>query len=134
MLVMENIIIAIITGIVAIIVAIIGIQQRKNTSNISKNTESINGLGLKSPLTQIKLIETLNSTVEAQNKQIEILRGIVDEQRIQLKEKDIQLIELTKRVSNLEQLTIEQALIIRGLERSKGHQMQHEDGETQEYE
>lgn len=127
---MENILIAIITGIVAIIVASIGIQQRRNTSNISKNTESIDGLNIN----PIKLIETLNNTVDAQNKQIDILRGIVDEQRIQLKEKDDQLIELTKRVSNLEQLTIEQALIIRGLERSKGHRAQHEGGETQEHE
>ena len=130
MIVVENILIAIITGIVAIIVASIGIQQRRNTSNISKNTESIDGLNIN----PIKLIETLNNTVDAQNKQIDILRGIVDEQRIQLKEKDDQLIELTKRVSNLEQLTIEQALIIRGLERSKGHRTQHEGGETQEHE
>jgi uncharacterized coiled-coil protein SlyX len=136
MIAVENIIIAIITGIGAIIVATIGIQQRKNTNNIAKNKTSADEYELEhSSSNQTKLIDTLNNTVEAQSKQIEILRGIVDGQRAQLLEKNEQLIELTKRVSNLEQLTIEQALVIRGLERSKGHRStQHEGGETQEHE
>jgi len=131
----ENIIIAIITGIGAIIVAIIGVQQRRNTASISKNRASIDDEILSTKTDHARLIDTLNDTVEAQSNQIEILRKIVDEQRIQLKEKDLQLEELTKRVSKLEQLTIEQALVIRGLERSRGRRgQQNEGGETQAHE
>jgi predicted RNase H-like nuclease (RuvC/YqgF family) len=137
MIAMENIIIAIITGFGAIIVAVIGVQQRKNTANISKNKTSMDeeiASTDKNKIDQYRLVATLNNTVEAQQRQIEILRGIVDEQKDQLKEKDTQLEELTKRVSKLEQLTIEQALVIRGLERTKGRRAQHEDGETQAHE
>lgn len=122
---MENVIIAIISGIVAVVVAIIG---RSRITSFRENQEK---------KADPKLVETLNESVAASIKQIDILRGIVDEQRIQLTEKDREIADLTKRVSNLEKLTIDQALLIKTLsksdvQRTKARRtVQREDGETE---
>jgi hypothetical protein len=121
----ENVIIAIISGIVAVVVAIIG---RSRITSFRENQEK---------KADPKLVETLNESVAASMKQIDILRGIVDEQRIQLTEKDREIEDLTHRVSNLEKLTIDQALLIRNLSRSDVQKtkarrtVQREDGETE---
>lgn len=125
MIAVENVIIAIISGIVAVVVAIIG---RSRITSFRENQEK---------KADPKLVETLNESVAASMKQIDILRGIVDEQRIQLTEKDREIEDLTHRVSNLEKLTIDQALLIRNLSRSDVQKtkarrtVQREDGETE---
>jgi predicted RNase H-like nuclease (RuvC/YqgF family) len=112
---MEQIIIAIIGGIVAVIVAIVGMWSKNRQQLSSEDSEDA-----PAPVTTAKLIETLNSTVEAQTKQIDILRGIVDEQRLELAEREREIEDLRTRVSNLERLTVQQALLIGELEKSKG--------------
>lgn len=113
---MEQIVVAIIGGIVAVIVSIIGVWNKSKQTKSSNSTES----GFIEPPTTAKLIETLNSTVEAQSKQIDILRGIVDEQRLELAVREKEIEDLRFRVSNLERLTVQQALVIGELEKSKG--------------
>jgi predicted RNase H-like nuclease (RuvC/YqgF family) len=108
----EQIIIAIIGGIVAVIVALVGMW--------SKAKQQITAPDKPTAVTNSQLIETLNSTVEAQTKQIEILRSIVDEQRLELAEREREIEDLRMRVSNLERLTVQQALLIGELEKSKG--------------
>lgn len=109
----ENVLIALITGLAAVIVGVLQVWKKisLNADNIQANADAID----KSD-TSRGLINTLNSTVSAQTKQIDILRGIVDEQRLQLEDRDIKITDLTNRVSKLEQLTISQALIISNLE------------------
>lgn len=128
---MENIVIAIISGIVAVLVAAIGVY-RKSSKIASEENPTIS-----EPLAEHneKLIITLNATVKAQTEQIDILRGIVDEQRKELEDRDREIKELMLRVSNLERLTIEQALVIKELERSKANRrVRHEGGENTEHE
>lgn len=118
---MEQIVIAVISGIVAIVVAAIGVVAKRNSKAISDlQADGIEAAGTAKTgrINEKQLIETLNNTVLQQQDQINILRGIVDEQRVLLEAKDVQIEDLTKRVSKLEQLTIEQALIIRDLEKS----------------
>jgi hypothetical protein len=110
---MEQIIIAIIGGIVAVIVAFVGMWSKIRQQDRASEGEE-------APVTTEKLILTLNSTVEAQTKQIDILRGIVDEQRLELAEREKEIEDLRLRVSNLERLTVQQALLIGELEKSKG--------------
>jgi predicted RNase H-like nuclease (RuvC/YqgF family) len=122
----EQIVIAIIGGIVAVIVAIVGMWSRAKqqiSSSPDKPTVATNS----------QLIETLNNTVEAQTKQIDILRAIVDEQRLELAEREREIEDLRNRVSNLERLTVQQALLIGDLEKSKGRvRSRHsEGGETE---
>lgn len=110
---MEQIIIAIIGGVVAVIVALVGMW-----SKIKQQVET--SPDRPTAVTNSQLIETLNSTVGAQTKQIEILRAIVDEQRLELAEREREIEDLRERVSNLERLTVQQALLIGELEKSKG--------------
>lgn len=110
---MEQIIIAIIGGVVAVIVALVGMW-----SKVKQQVE--NSPDKPTAVTNSQLIETLNSTVGAQTKQIEILRAIVDEQRLELAEREREIEDLRERVSNLERLTVQQALLIGELEKSKG--------------
>jgi hypothetical protein len=130
---MENIIIAAISGLVAILVAFISVSRRLRASADSTPADPETGEEGYSIFKNHALIETLNNTVEAQTQQIEILRKIVDEQRVQLQAKDREISDLTIRVSNLEKLTIEQALIIRQLEKVRGFKYRdhNEGGETQ---
>jgi peptidoglycan hydrolase CwlO-like protein len=110
---MEQIVVAIIGGIVAIIVAALSVWNKsKQGAKVLEPEEE--------PVSTQQLIETLNKTVEAQNKQIDILRGIVDEQRLELAEREKEIEDLRQRVSNLERLTVQQALLIDALEKSKG--------------
>jgi len=125
---MEQVIIAIIGGIVAVIVALVGMWNKTRQRDIESTEDT--------PLvTTDKLIITLNSTVEAQTKQIEILRGIVDEQRLELAERERELEDLRLRVSNLERLTVQQALLIGDLEKFRGRLRRepkhNEGGETE---
>lgn len=127
---MENIVIAIIGGCVAIIVAIIGVWNKTKQRIVGEEPNSTPSVST------AKLVETLNRTVEAQAKQIEILRSIVDEQRLELAERERELVDLRERVSNLERLTVQQALTIGELEKAKGRVRREprttEGGETQE--
>lgn len=111
---MEQVMVAIIGGIVAVIVAVIGVWSK------SRQSKTLDEGGETPTVTTTKLIETLNSTVEAQTKQIDILRGIVDEQRLELQEREREIEDLRERVSNLERLTVQQALLIGELEKAKG--------------
>ena len=106
---MNDIIVAIIGGVVAIIVASIQVWRKKTNPDSSKDTIS-------SVVANKELIEALNATVQSQTEQIRGLRGVVDEQRLQLEDKDLKIQNLVERVSKLEQLTIEQALMIKALE------------------
>ena len=106
---LNDIIVAIIGGVVAIIVASIQVWRKKTNPDSSKDTIS-------SVVANKELIEALNATVQSQTEQIRGLRGVVDEQRLQLEDKDLKIQNLVERVSKLEQLTIEQALMIKALE------------------
>lgn len=119
MIAVENVVIAIISGIVAVMVAIIG-RSRFNSVKES----------MRPGRAESKLIKTLNDTVNAQARQIESLRGTVDEQRIQLIVKDKQIEDLTKRVSNLESLVIDQATTIANLAKTR-RPIRKKDGELE---
>jgi septal ring factor EnvC (AmiA/AmiB activator) len=116
----EQIIIAIIGGVVAVIVALVGMWSKLKQQTIEITEETADQAKITKRITTDKLIETLNSTVGAQTKQIEILRAIVDEQRLELAEREREIEDLRERVSNLERLTVQQALLIGELEKSKG--------------
>jgi peptidoglycan hydrolase CwlO-like protein len=110
----EQIIIAIIGGLVAVIVAIVGMWSKSKQMETAHSDED-DGRPVSLTAKQYDkflLMETLNSTVEAQSKQIDILRGIVDEQRLELTAREQEIEDLRNRVSNLERLTVQQALII----------------------
>jgi len=102
---LENIVIAIITSIATLLVALIGLSGSKK---LSKKTP---------PIDQTKLISTLKDTLIAQTERIRLLEAGHREQVEMIEAKEEEIIDLRRRVSNLEQLTIEQASIIAQLTR-----------------
>jgi len=96
--------IAIITSIATLLVAIIGLLGSKK---FTKKPISFNE--------QSKLISALKDTLIAQTERIRLLEASHAEQIIVLEARDEEIKDLKRRVSNLEQLTIEQAFTIRSL-------------------
>lgn len=107
---MENIFVALISAMATILVAIIGIFGSRKL-NPSKKTLS--------NADQSRLINTLKDTLNAQTERIKLLEAAHEIQVTQLANKDAEIRELRERVSKLEQLTIEQALIISQLQNPK---------------
>jgi predicted RNase H-like nuclease (RuvC/YqgF family) len=105
---LEQIVIAIISGFVAVIVAIIGIFRRNERSDEQDENETSTNMAANE-----RLMVTLNRTVEAQADQITILRDLADAQQLEIQAKSKEISNLSDRVTKLERLTIEQALIIK---------------------
>ena len=120
---MEQVAVAIITGIVAIVVALITARRRNNKDSEESIPE------------EKRLINALTETVDIQSAQIEALKSIATDQTLELRNKDNEIHELTQRVSNLEKLTISQALIIEELKKGrpapKARARQSEGGEAE---
>lgn len=103
---MNDVLIAIISGVVAIAVAIIQVWRKKDSAQKQEKAVTQNQ----------EILDTTLNTVTIQSEQIRVLRSIVEEQKLQLEDKDRKIQDLSERVSKLEQLTIEQALMIKALE------------------
>lgn len=112
---MENIVVAIITSIATLLVALIGLFGTKRLSK-------------KSPIDQSKLIATLKDTLAAQTERIRLLETAHEEQLAMLEAKEEEITDLKRRVSNLEQLTIEQAFIISQLQSKRRTRLPHKEG------
>ena len=119
---MENIAVAIITSIATLLVALIGLFGSKKLG-YNKRPLSLGD--------QSKLISTLKDTLAAQTERIKLLEAAHVEQIAILAAKEEEIIDLKRRVSNLEQLTIEQAFTIRQLQTRRRHlPVKHEGGEA----
>jgi hypothetical protein len=118
---LENIFIAIISAMATVIVAILGLlgSRKLNPKRLTNGDQS-------------KLINTLKDTLAVQVERIKLLETAHQEQVELLGHKEEELRELRERVSRLEQLTIEQALLItqlqvfkrRGRPRNEGGDLQ----------
>lgn len=100
--------IAIITSIATLLVALLGLFSSKKLSKKGPP-----------PMDQAKLITTLKDTLIAQTERINLLEAGHREQIGMIEAKENEIIDLKRRVSNLEQLTIEQASIIAQLTSKK---------------
>lgn len=105
MISLENIMIAIITSIATLLVAVIGLLGSKKFTTRKPISFS----------EQTKLIAALKDTLMVQTERIRLLEAAHAEQIIILEARDEEIKDLKRRVSNLETLTIEQALTIRQL-------------------
>jgi len=99
----EDIAIALIGALTTIALALIRIFSRRREQK-GKDASDVT--------TQKNLLQALKDTVEIQAQQIKTLKDVIEGQQNQLILKDEEIRSLTERVSNLEQLTIKQALII----------------------
>ena len=116
---MENIVVAIITSIATLLVALIGLL---GTRKLTKKPQKVD---------QAELISTLKDTLIAQTERIRLLEAAHVEQIAMLEIKEEEIMDLKRRVSNLEQLTIEQAFIIRQLQpKRRGRLPDPEGGEV----
>lgn len=116
---MENIVVAIIAGITSFLVALIGLFGGKK---LGKKSSTIN---------YKELVSTLKDTLMAQTERIKLLEDAHDEQIEKLKLKDDEIADLKRRVSNLEQLTVEQASIIIQLTKGTASRLpKHKGGEV----
>jgi hypothetical protein len=118
---MQEIIIAIISSGATLLVALIGLVGSKKF--------------VRRPLTfgdQNKLIDTLKDTLLAQTERIKLLETAYTEQLAVIGARDEEILDLTRRVSNLEQLTVEQAFVISQLQgkRRVARTTNHEGGEV----
>jgi hypothetical protein len=118
---MQDIVIALISSGATLLVALIGLAGSKKF--------------VRRPLTfgdQNKLINTLKDTLLAQTERIRLLETAYTEQLSIIETRDDEVSDLKRRVSNLEQLTVEQALVISQLQgkRRTVRVTNHEGGEV----